>query len=661
MKSSKKDFFEESEDLLEEAGRLLLEIQETSSAEINPDTINALFRAIHTMKGISGIFDFREITDFSHSFESLLDDIRLGRVGITEEAVRFLFRNLDILTRIVKEREDKGAQDVTDFIQAIESFRASARAGSNSNRIEALLQKIDASLLKVLTEYEEHRLKTNIKEGKGIYLGKTVFSFSDFDSGLKEIIEKIKKQGELVSTLPSSANVPADSIGFQLLFGSRNQNNELRKTLSIEIETLIPCRTETPKTAASLPGGARAPSLKSITTSVRVDIEKIDGILNTLSEITLTKSAIHRIASEMAVTYGHAPLVIDVFKVSQIFGKRVAELQEQILEIRMIPIGQIFTRLSQMVRRYAREMEKQIEFILSGEDTELDKYLAEEIVDPLMHIIRNSIDHGIETPEERVRAGKTEKGIITLRASQKGNHIVIEVKDDGAGIDREEVKRIAREKKIPFSENEGDEKDLLDLLFLPGFSTKSEVSEVSGRGVGLDVVKQKLSLFGGLAELTTEKGKGTTLVLTMPVTLAIQKALIVKSGQEKYAISLTSVSETLVIEHSELQCIEGREVYNLRGEMLPVMRIADIFGVEGNAQDRSFAVVIGYGERRIGLLVDELVEQHEIVIKSLGNYFKGLSRFTGAAETGRYEVILVIDAESLIKEFLVRQRVSADV
>jgi two-component system chemotaxis sensor kinase CheA len=661
MKSSKKDFFEESEVLLEESERLLLEIQETSSAEINPDTINALFRSIHTIKGISGIFDFREITDFSHSFESLLDDIRLGRVGMTEEAVRFLFRNLDILARIIREREAKGAQDVFGFIQAIESFRTSASACSDSSRIEALMQKIDASIIKVLTEYEEHRLRTNIREGKGIYLGKTVFSFSDFDSGLKEIIEKIKAEGELLSTLPSSANVPSDSIGFHLLFGSRNRNEDLRKTLSIEIETLIPRGTETPKTAASVPGGARESSLKSMTSSVRVDIEKIDGILNTLSEITLTKSAIHRIASEMAVTYGHAPLVIDVFKVSQMFGKRVAELQEQILEIRMIPIGQIFTRLSQMVRRYAREMEKQIEFVLSGEDTELDKYLAEEIVDPLMHIIRNSIDHGIETPEERVKAGKIEKGMITLRAYQKGNHIVIEVKDDGAGIDREEVRRIAREKNIPLSENEGDDKDLLDLLFLPGFSTKSEVSEVSGRGVGLDVVKQKLSLFGGVAELTTEKGKGTTLVLTMPVTLAIQKALIVKSGREKYAISLTSVSETLAIGHNELQSIEGREVYNLRGEMLPVVRIADIFGVEKNIQDRSFAVVTGCGERRIGLLVDELVEQHEIVIKSLGDYFRGLSSFTGAAETGRYEVILVIDAESLIKELLGRQRISADV
>jgi two-component system, chemotaxis family, sensor kinase CheA len=202
---------------------------------------------------------------------------------------------------------------------------------------------------------------------------------------------------------------------------------------------------------------------------------------------------------------------------------------------------------------------------------------------------------------------------------------------------------------------------VLNLLFLPGFSTKSEVSEVSGRGVGLDVVRQKLPLFGGLAELLTEKGKGTTFILTMPVTLAIQKALIVKSGPEKYAIPLTSVSETLVIAREELQMIEEREVYNLRGEMLPVIRLSEIFGTEGNATDRSFAVVIGYGERRIGLLVDELIEQHEIVIKSLGDYFKGLTRFTGAAETGRYEVILVVDVESLIKEFLGHKRVSSNV
>ena len=661
MKSSKKDFYEESEDLLEEAERLLLQIQETSSTGINPDSINSLFRTIHTIKGISGLFDLQEITDFSHSFESLLDDIRLGKLGVSEDVVKFLFYNLDILKRTVKERESKGAQDVNEFIQSIESFRNSSRQGDDSHRIEAVMQKIDRSLLKVLTEYEEHRLKANIKEGKGIYMGKVVFSFTDFERGLKELIEMVKTQGELISTLPTSTNVPADSIGFHLLFGSNHRPDELTQALSLEIETLIPCGPGPPKPHASLPGTARADSLKSITTSVRVDIEKIDGILNTLSEISLTKAAINRIATEMAETYGHASLVIDVFKVSQIFGKRVAELQEQILEIRMIPIGQIFSRLSQVVRRYARDMGKQVDLILSGEDTEIDKYLAEEIVDPLMHIIRNAIDHGIETPEERARAGKREVGMINLRASQKGNHIVIEVKDDGAGIDIEEVKKKAREKGILFPENEGDEKEVLNLLFLPGFSTKSEVSEVSGRGVGLDVVRQKLPLFGGLAELMTEKGKGTTFILTMPVTLAIQKALIVKSGPEKYAIPLTSVSETLVIAHEELQMIEEREVYNLRGEMLPVIRLSEIFGTEGNATDRSFAVVIGYGERRIGLLVDELIEQHEIVIKSLGDYFKGITRFTGAAETGRYEVILVVDVESLIKEFLGHQRASSNV
>jgi len=661
MKSSKKDFYAESEDLLGEAERLLLQIQETSSTGVHPDSINSLFRTIHTIKGISGLFDLQEITDFSHSFESLLDDIRLGKLGLSEDVVKFLFHNLDILKRTVKERERRGAQDVSEFIQSIEKFRNSARQGGDPHQIEAVMQKIDRSVLSVLTEYEEHRLKTNIKEGKGIYLGKVVFSFADFDQGLKDVIEMIKTQGELISTLPTSTNVPADSIGFHLLFGSDHRPAELTQALSLEIETLIPCGNGPPRTSASLPGVAADAPLKSITTSVRVDIEKIDGILNTLSEITLTKAAINRIATEMAETYGHAPLVIDVFKVSQIFGKRVAELKEQILEIRMIPIGQIFSRLSQVVRRYARDMGKQIEIVLSGEDTELDKYLAEEIVDPLMHIIRNAIDHGIETPEERARAGKRELGMINLKASQKGNHIVIEVKDDGAGIDIEEVKRKAREKGIPFSENEGDKKEVLDLLFLPGFSTKSEVSEVSGRGVGLDVVRQKLPLFGGLAELMTEKGKGTTFILTMPVTLAIQKALIVKSGPEKFAIPLTSVSETLVITHEELQMIEEREVYNLRGEMLPVIRLSEIFGIESNATDRSFAVVIGYGERRIGLLVDELVEQHEIVIKSLGDYFKGLSRFTGAAETGRYEIILVVDVESLIREFLGLQRTSSNV
>ncbi len=655
MKSSKKDFIAEAEELIEEAERLLVEIQDTFGSSLNPDTVNALFRSIHTMKGLSGLFGYKGLSEFSHSFESILDDLRLGKIDMNEGTVRFLFRNMDILKDAIKKISSEGKEDlnIEGLIKDIERFRQSAMEGSGG-RGEELLSKIDESILKVLSEYEEHRLKANIKEGKGIYLAKAVLKLVDFDKSLNELTGLIKGNGELISTLPTSTGVPPDSIGFNLLFATQKDREELAKVINLPIDELIGKKKEQ-QTIQQKPEGVT--SLKSTSTYVRVDIEKLDRILNTISELNLAKAAINRIAKEMSEVMGNTPLVIDVFKISQTFGRRLAELQGQVLEIRMIPIGQIFSRLGQVIRRYSKEMGKQIELVLYGEDTEIDKHLAEEIVDPLMHIVRNAIDHGIELPDERKKAGKGETGTMILKAFQRGNHVVIEVRDDGSGIDVEKVKKKAIEKGL-ISRDAGDltDKEILDFIFLPGFSTKSSVSEVSGRGVGMDVVKERITTLGGFVDVETEKGKGTTFILTTPITLAILKALVVRVGRERFSIPLTSISETLVIEHKDLQTIEGKKVFNLRGEMLPVEGLDRIFDIGRDGSDRSFAIVAGFGSRRMGFLVDEVIGQQEIVIKSLGEYFKKLKGFAGAAEIGKHEVILVIDIESLIEEHILRQR-----
>ena len=658
MKSSRKDFIAETEELIEEAERLLTEVQETYSSGVNPDTINALFRAVHTIKGISGLFGFKDIADFSHAFESLLDDIRLGGIGISEEVVRFLFSNTDAIKKVFEDIEVERPHDVSGYLKNIESFRKAAKESGGEGKPEDLLARIDPSILKVLSEYEEHRLKTNIKEGKGIYLARAVFSLTDFDKLLNDLTGRIKAQGEQISTLPTSSDLPPESIGFNILFGSVKPREELAQALGIPVDEFVQC-----KSAPAPPPPIPAPktqevSLKSSSTYVRVDIEKLDRILNTISELNLARSATNRIAAEMKEEFGHTPLVIDVFKISQSFERRITELKEQVLEIRMIPIGQIFSRLGQVIRRYSREAGKQIELVLYGEDTEIDKYLAEEIIDPLMHIVRNAIDHGMETAAERKGLGKRETGTIVLKAFQRGNHVIIEVKDDGPGVDVEKVRRKAVEKGLMAEGAEMTDREILDFIFMPGFSTKATVSEISGRGVGMDVVKEKLASLGGFVDIETEKGKGTTFTLTVPITLAILKALIVRVGGERFAIPLTSSSESLVIEHGDVQTIEGRDVYNLRGEMLPIVRIANVYGIDGDVSERSFAVVVGFGERRIGLFVDEMIGQHEIVIKSLGDYFKGLRGFAGAAEIGKHEVVLVIDVESVIEDSLSKQRVA---
>ena len=652
MKASKKEFIAEAEDLLFESQQLMLEIQETFKTALNPDNVNALFRTMHTLKGLSGLFGHKGLTDLSHALESLLDEIRLGKIEVTEDVVKFLFNNFDILRSAVDGLKDEIEQDMSEYITQIESFCSSVRGEGLQPGIEGV---IDESIIKVLSEYEEVRLKTNIKDGKGIYLLRAIFELATFDKSLEELTKIIKSKGELISTLPTSADVPEGSIGFNLMFAANKQVTELKEEMKHDIEVLVPL-----KQVELQQQKPQESSLKSITTTVRVDIDKLDRILNTIGELTLAKGAIKRIGLEMANTYGHSTLVLDVHKISQALERRLSELQGQVLEIRMVPVGQIFSRLAQVTKRYSRETGKEIDLEVYGEDTELDKHLAEEIVDPLMHLVRNSIDHGIESVEERISKGKKEHGHIVLKALQKGSHIVIEVRDDGKGLDIERIRQKAIEKRLIEPDVELTESELIDFIFIPGFSTKEMVSEISGRGVGIDVVKEKISLLGGFIEVHTKKDKGTTFKLTLPSTVTIIKALIVRVGKEIFAVPLTSISETFAITHKDIQTIEWKEVYYLRGEMLPMLSVGKMLNLETDWKDRSFAVVVGFGERRLGLLVDELMGQQEIVIKSLSDYLRGLSSFSGAAEIGRHEVILVLDVESFI-ESVTKQKVATHV
>lgn len=647
MKASKIEFIAETEEILFECRQLVLELQDTYQTAVNPDTVNAFFRAIHTLKGLSGLFGNRSITDVSHGLESLLDEIRLGKVHITGEVVDFLFRSIDILVSAVEAVKEDRDTDLNPFIQEIKTFRASLQEGESGPGIEGL---IDNSILKVLSEYEEHRLKANIKTGNGIYLLKTVLDLSTFDTTLEEMSKKIKSKGELISTLPTSADIPDGSIGFNLMFSSAVLVDELHKQLEGDIDVLVQ-----PKQHEPIFQKKQEQSIKSTTTTVRVDIDKLDRILNTIGELTLAKDAVKRIGTELSELDNHSPLVRDVFKISQSLERQLSDLQEEVLEIRMVPVGQIFSRLAQVIRRYSREIGKEIDLTLYGEDTEFDKSLAEEVIDPLMHLVRNSIDHGIEPLEERKKKGKSARGSIVLKAFQRGNHVVIEVTDDGRGIDIEKVTEKAVERKMLNPGDRIEEHEIVDFIFAPGFSTKDQVSEISGRGVGMDVVKEKMASLGGFIEISTKKDKGTTFTLTLPITLAIIKALLVKVGSERFAIPITTISETVALEGKDIQTIEWKDVYYIRGEMLPIISLGKVFDIATDPREMLFAIIVGFGKRKLGLLVDEIIGQHEIVIKSMGDYFKGLAGFAGAAEIGRHEVILVLDIESLMDKSLLKQ------
>jgi two-component system chemotaxis sensor kinase CheA len=324
------------------------------------------------------------------------------------------------------------------------------------------------------------------------------------------------------------------------------------------------------------------------------------------------------------------------------------------MEVRMVPVGQLFEKMVRIVRRVASESGKKVAIDIRGADTELDKLIMEDLSDPLMHIIRNAIDHGIESPEERLAVGKPEKGTITLWASQKGNHVVIEVRDDGRGVNPETVRRKAVQKGLIAEGTELSREEVYDLLFMPGFSTRDEVSDLSGRGVGMDVVKNNISSLSGMIEMDSRIGEGTTLAITLPITLAIIKALIVSVCDKTYAIPINSVMETLMVDAASIRTIERREVMELRQSTLPLLRLEEIFQlpVNSRADGRIFVAVVGFAEKKLGVVVDELLGQQDVVIKSLGNALSFVRGIAGAADLGNQKTILVLDVGGLMSEAL---------
>ncbi len=653
MKSSDKDFVAEAEELLESAGNILVELQESPSDEPNPDSINALFRAMHTLKGMAGIYGYHGISEISHSLESLLDDVRMGRAAMGSRVLGFLFRQIDILRSSLEDVLDAATPEDPEAIAArkgeIEAFRESLKGGGDA---AASLEGIPEELLRVLSEYEEHRLRHNIQKGNAIYLIGLVFSIMDFDVELKKVTERLKPLGELISTMPISDNVPPGSIGFSLMLGSAKSEEEIAAAAGVDPKRLVKGR------AAAQPVMAEASQgqLRSTTTTVRVNIEKLDKILNTINEISIIRSANQNIWTGLVERYGHTPLLIDMYRINQSFDRRLSELQDNVLGLRMVPIAQMFGRLAQIVRRYSNDIDKKIDLHTFGDDTEMDKFLAEEIIDPLMHIVRNSIDHGIEDSDERLAAGKPESGTITLSAYQRGNSVVVEVRDDGRGIDIERIREKALERGLITPDMEPTRHELIAMIFMPSFSTKDSVSEVSGRGVGLDVVKSKLSSLGAKVDIETETGRGTSFILTLPITVAIIRSLMVKAGEELFAVPVSALQETTAVDPTYLSSLEGKAVYNLRGEMLPIVALNDIFNIPTIAVERQFAFIVGADERKLGVLVDEIIGQQDVVIKPISEYLGSVKGFAGAAEISRHRVVLVLDVESLIAEAFLRRR-----
>ncbi len=662
-----RDFLGEAEEIVERLSNDLMALGNDldSGGENDPENLNSIFRGAHSIKGLAGMFGFDDISELAHQMENLLDSLRLGKVNLDGNALEALFEALEALTRLVQGKGEKEdfTLDIKALIERINRI-CSGKVDAEDDFLKGLA--LDREILNVLTEYEEHRLRENLKKGRNILVVKVSFSFSNFDQELAEISDLLKKDGEIISTLPSTGEAE-DRIGFQLLYGTFSPVEKIREMLSgTEAEILFlgkkqatkqrPEAENEPNPAAesdpSESSETESSSARSLSRTVRVDIDKLDSLMNVVGELVISKGAISEICERLKIE-GTGDLPGELQKATRNLQRRLDELQKGVMEVRMVPVGQLFDKMTRIVRRVTNELQKKVTLDIRGGETELDKLIVEDLSDPLMHLIRNAIDHGIETPGERVAVGKDEKGAICLWASQKGNHVVIEVRDDGRGVDMEKVRRKALEKGL-ISEGDDVSRDaLLDLLFTPGFSTRDEVSDISGRGVGMDVVRNNISSLSGMIEVDSAKGLGTSVVVTLPITLAIIKALIVRVGETIYAIPINSVLETLMVEAASIRTIERKEVIELRNSTLPLLRLGEIFNLSGLSRGkRLFIAVVGLAEKRMGIVVDELLGQQDVVIKSLGSALSFVRGIAGAADLGNQKTILVLDVGGLMNEAL---------
>jgi two-component system chemotaxis sensor kinase CheA len=388
---------------------------------------------------------------------------------------------------------------------------------------------------------------------------------------------------------------------------------------------------------------------------VRVDIHKLDRLMVVVGELVLVKSSLLQVGERLKAEGGDPVLTAELQRAARALERRLAELQEGVLEVRMVPLDQVFDKLARMVRKTAREAGKEIEFEVSGGEVQLDKLIVEELSDPLMHILRNAIDHAIEPPPVRERLGKPRTGRVTLSAVQRGNRVVIAVEDDGAGIDEDRIHDVALERGLATAESVRDlsRRETLNLVFLPGFSTAREVTSLSGRGVGLDVVKNNIANLSGIIDLQSERGRGTRFEITLPVTLAIIRALVVSVAGRVYAVPLASVLEIVEVRSSEVKTLSTREVISLRGSTLPLIRLGRFFALSGaSVPPAFFVVVVGLAQERLGIAVDELLGQQDVVVKPLGGALASVRGIAGATDLGSRRTVLVLDVGAILEEVL---------
>ncbi len=654
------DLQEIMEDFLIEAFEMNEQLdQDLVELEHNPedlDLLNRIFRVAHTIKGSSSFLNLNILTHLTHNMEDVLNRARKGEIKITPDIMDVVLRSIDLMKTLLVTIRNTGSDANNGKENEIEEAVKQLQAITSQN-LEGAKEGTKETPQKEVKEENKEEAKGEAKENKAkaptaenTASDNPLADEPDLDYANMSA-EEVEAEIERLLNKRQEADKERRAQKKQEAKQEVTPTKETPKTETLKTETPKAPKTETKAKAKADTEENKAPSI-GVEQTVRVDVRRLDHLMNLIGELVLGKNRLIRIYSDVEERYDGEKFLEELNQVVSSISAVTTDLQLAVMKTRMQPVGKVFNKFPRMVRDLSRELGKSIELIIEGEETELDKSIVEEIGDPLIHIIRNSCDHGIEPLEERRRLNKPETGKVQLSAYNEGNHIVIKISDDGKGLDPVMLKEKAIEKGV-ISERDAEgmsDREAFNLIFKPGFSTAKVVSNVSGRGVGMDVVKTNIEKLNGIIEIDSEVGVGTTQKLKIPLTLAIIQALLVGVQEEYYAIPLSSVLETVRISQDEIYTVDGKSVLRLRDEVLSLVRLSDIFKVDAILESNSdvYVVIIGLADQKIGVIVDYLIGQEEVVIKSLGYYLKNTRGIAGATVRGDGKITLIVDVGAMM-------------
>ncbi|WP_100404947.1 chemotaxis protein CheA [Bacillus solitudinis] len=668
-------FLDESQEHLQAINDNLLKLEQ---APDDLSIVGEVFRSAHTLKGMAATMGFEDLAHLTHNMENVLDMIRNNKLHATSEVLDVVFAAVDDLEAMVTDiaASGSGKRDVSEVVgqlERIEKGEAVAKADDAKVKADSLSSFDETLLYEHYDEFERTVLHQSFEQGYQAYKVKVTL---DERAMLKAarvfmVFEVLEQVGEVIKSNPPTEHLEEERFDQEFLVTvvSKTDGDEIKQRIlkvseitSVIIQQIdeeMLKNVETPptkpiesKNATNAKKSAQmeeqVPTQKKsgeLNKTIRVNIERLDVLMNLFEELVIDRGRLEQIASELRNT----ELNETVERMSRISG----DLQEIILNMRMMPVDQVFNRFPRMVRSLSKDLNKKVNLEIVGAETELDRTIIDEIGDPLVHLLRNSIDHGIETPERRQEIGKTEEGTVILKAYHSGNNVYIEIEDDGAGIDRDKVLNKALSNGV-ITEDDAEkltDEQVFGLLFASGFSTAEKITDVSGRGVGLDVVRNTFESLGGVVTVNSVLGKGSVFSIQLPLTLSIIDVMLIEVREEKYAIPLTSIVETAIVNKKDIYSAHNQKVIDFRGKVVPLVFLRDIFNVPGEREEEEFysLVIIHKGDKVAGLVVDSLIGQHDIVLKSLGNYLTNVFAISGATILGNGQVALIVDTNALIK------------